>query len=107
MAKRTLEFNVVKQRLTRKRDCDFTGLVAGSVGYLQAKFYFSGEWSGCVKAASFWCGDREYPVLLSKNNCCDIPPEVLSEERFLVSLTGAKPGYKIKTAKIGVKQEVQ
>lgn len=105
---RILEFNVAKQRLTKKRGCDFSGLVAGSVGYLHAKFYFSeNEWGECEKkVARFWIDKQEHAKLLDQNNSCVIPPEVLTGKRFEVSVIGAAPGYKIETNKTNVRQEV-
>lgn len=106
-SERILEFDVNKQRLTKRRECDFSNIVAGSVGYLKAKFYFSqSEWRGCRKAASFWLDEQEYAVLLDKNNSCDIPSEVLTGDRFQVSVTGMKTDYRITTNKTKVKQEV-
>lgn len=108
---RTLEFEVKQQRLLKKQGCDFSQLVAGSVGYLSAKFYFSKpEWESCKKVASFWLGEEEYPVVLDENDTCVIPQEVLNAESFLISVTGAKREsnkvYKLKTTKVKVKQEV-
>ena len=105
---RILEFNVAKQHISKKQDCDFSGLVAGSVGYLHAKFYFSEpEWSKCDdKVARFWVGEKEYAKLLGGDNTCVIPPEVLTGKRFEVSVIGAAPGYKIETNKINIRQEV-
>lgn len=106
-SERILEFEVDKQRLTKKRDCDFTNIVAGSIGYLKAKFYFSqSEWRGCKKAASFWFNNQETAVLLDRYNSCNIPPEVLVGDRFSVSVTGVRSDYKIVTNKTKVKQEV-
>lgn len=105
---RILEFSVAKQRLTKKSSCDFDGLVAGSVGYLCAKFYFSkDEWNKCAdKIARFWIDETEYAKRLDKDNSCIIPPEVLTGKRFGVSVLGAAPGYKIETNKTTVRQEV-
>lgn len=105
---RILEFNVTKQRISKKQDCDFTGLVAGSVGYLRAKFYFSEqEWGACkTKIARFWIGDREHAEKLGEDNICTIPPEVLTDRRFKVSVLGVSTDYKIETNKINVRQEV-
>ena len=105
---RILEFNVNKQRLIKKIGCDFSGLVAGSVGYLKAKFYFSdNEWAGCTtKIARFWLNGAEHAVLLDSNNSCMIPPDVLIRSKFEVSVLGAAPGYQIETNKITVRQEV-
>lgn len=110
MGTRFLEFKVNKQRLLKKEDCDFSFIVAGSAGYLRAKFYFSEEWIGCKKAASFWIGDAEYAVLLNSNDECIIPKEVLIGGYFSVSVTGMVENvggnYKITTNKIKVRQEV-
>ncbi len=105
---RILEFNVTKQRITKKQDCDFSGLVAGSVGYLYAKFHFSeNEWSRCTnKIARFWIGEREYAKILGDDNTCVIPPEVLVGKRFKVSVIGAGSGYQIETNKTNIRQEV-
>ena len=103
---RVLEFDVTRQKITKTKGCDFSHLVAGSVGYLKAKFNFSDEgnaWLGCVKAASFWKDGVEYAVLLDDDNCCDIPDEVVVGRNFYVSVTGLIKGvvsdYKIKTNK--------
>lgn len=105
---RILEFNVAKQRITKKQECDFSGLVAGSVGYLYAKFHFSeDEWFKCdKKIARFWIGEQEHAETLDETNGCVIPPEVLTGRRFEVSVIGAASGYKIKTNKTNVRQEV-
>ena len=103
---RTLEFVVEGQLIKKKTDCDFSNIVAGSVGYLEAKFYFSPEWNDCKKAASFWADGNEYPVLLDSNDKCVIHPQALTGERFQVSVTGAKSDYKIKSTKTKVRQEV-
>lgn len=103
---RTLEFVVEGQLIKKKTDCDFSNIVAGSVGYLKAKFYFSSEWDGCRKAASFWAYDNEYPVLLDPNDECPIAPLALNGESFMVSVTGVKSDYKIKSSKTKVRQEV-
>lgn len=105
---RILEFNVAKQRLTRKQSCDFSGLVSGSVGYLHAKFYFSdNEWNSCSdKVARFWIGEQEHAEFLDQNNSCVIPSEVLTGEEFKVSVIGVAPGYKIETNKIHIRQGV-
>lgn len=104
---RLLEFTVDKQLLRRKRGCDFSHIVAGSIGYLRTKFYFSKEWDDCKKVASFWKDDMEYPVLLDEEGSCMIPSEVLGLSEFSISITGASSSsYKIKTGKIKIKQEV-
>lgn len=104
---RMLEFNVDKQQLTKTPGCDFGNLVAGSVGYLYAKFYFQEDWDKCsTKIARFWIGNQEYARCLDDNGCCEIPNEVLTMNKFGVSVIGAAPGYKIETNKIYVRQVV-
>lgn len=104
---RTLEFEVMEQVLQKKEDCKFTDIVAGSIGYLQAKFYFKGdEWKDCIKVAGFWSDGQEYAAVLDENDSCIIPKEALTKRKFVVSMTGAREGYRIKTTKTEVKQEV-
>ena len=105
---RILEFDVNKQRMTKRKGCDFSHIIAGTVGYLKAKFYFSpSEWDGCRKAASFWYKSDEYAVLLDENDTCTIPEEALTGEMFVVTLTGRRDGYNILTNEVKVKQEVR
>ena len=106
---RILEFTVRNQRLLKKATCDFSGLVAGSVGYLYAKFEFPyGGWDNCqVKIARFWIGDKESAVTLDENNMCEIPSEVLTGEEFRVCLLGASKDYRVDTNKVHVYQEVE
>lgn len=103
---RELRFQACGQRLKKQTDCDFSGLVAGSEGYLRAKFEFSSEWDGCKKAASFWIGEQEHGARLDSDNSCIIPPEALTGELFQVSVVGVKPGYKIVSTRTKVRQEV-
>lgn len=109
---RTLEFVADRQLLYKVPNCDFSGLVSGSVGYLRARFHFSEEWDKCnKKVASFWFGDKEYPVTLGEDCSCDIPSEVLTGRSFKVKVIGAcveegKAVFKIETNKTRIKQEV-
>lgn len=50
---RTLKFIITGQKITKDPDCDFTGIVAGTQGYLRAEFSVSEEWAGCRMAAIF------------------------------------------------------
>lgn len=106
---RKLVFDVNKQRITKNKDCDFRGLVAGSIGYLTAEFDFSSsEWSRCTnKVARFWVDEKEYAELLNDSNCCEIPSEVLTGRKFEVSVLGVSPGYRIETNRVAVRQEVR
>lgn len=113
MSVRILEFDVNRQKITKSRGCDFRHIVAGSVGYLKAKFHFSSEgdaWVGCMKAASFWKNDEEYAVLLDENDSCEIPKEVVDGRTFYISVTGLTKDedskYMITTNKVKVVQKV-
>lgn len=106
-SERILEFEIEHQRIVKKRDCDFSNIAPGTIGYLKAKFYFSpnGGWSDCRKAASFWLDGVEHAELLDENDTCVIPPEALVTDKFKVSVVGMKNGYKITTNKTTVRQE--
>ena len=100
---RVLEFLVDKQTL--KKNGDFTGLIAGSSGYLKCHINFSKEWDNCLIAASFWIGDTETPVILNENYECCIPDEITASKRFSVSFSGVGlDGYTITTNKIKIYQ---
>lgn len=91
---RILDFIVDKQKITKSPMCDFTGLVAGSSGYLRARFAFSKEWAGYLKIAVFSCKDcTEYAPLVG--NTCQIPPQVLEGNSFKVSVIGKRGGDKL------------
>lgn len=104
---RQLLFTVKEQTLEKNKKSSFNGIVAGTAGYLGAKFIFYGNaWTDCQKAASFWVNDVEYAVLLDSNSSCVIPKEALLGDRFEVSLTGLKNDYIIKTNRVEITQEV-
>lgn len=102
---RSLMFKVNGQKITKDPECDFSGLVAGSEGYLEAKFTFSEEWNNCIVVARFWRGIKEHAVKIV-NGKCDIPPEALTGATFKVSVVGKRRGFLINTNKITVVQEV-
>lgn len=93
---RVLEFKADGQTLTQAPGCDFTGIVAGSHGYLRARFRFSQEWAGCKKVAVFTCRGKDYPVGL-RDNMCEIPAEALKASAVQVYVIGRRPGYEITT----------
>lgn len=82
---RALKFTVKAQQLKKDISCDFSGLVKGSKGYLQAEFSFSEEYVGCGKIAVFRNQGEEYPVRLENNNC--IIPE---ESAYLENIPGMR-----------------
>lgn len=102
---RTLKFIVDEQSLRKDPNCDFSGVVKGSKGYLQCSFSFSKEWTGCKVAASFWKYDKEIDAVAVVHGVCRIPDGVTDSRRFGVSLTGVKDGYRITTSKIWIEQE--
>ena len=101
---RTLKFIVTGQQIKKDPSCDFSGLVAGTKGYLRAEFSFSSEWNCCRKAAAFWIMGEEHPAIL-KENACIIPAEALTWSSFEVSVLGMRKDYKIATGKVKVTQE--
>lgn len=103
---RILEFNAAGQALTCAKTCDFTGIVAGSCGYLRARFMFSREWAGCNKVAVFVSKGQEYPVPLELN-MCDIPAEALTGSSVQVYVVGRRPGYQITTTVAAFPQTVR
>lgn len=101
---RTLEFIVNGQKLTKNGD--FSGLVAGSSGYLKLHSMFSDDWDDCVIAASFWINDEEFPVILNEHKECMVPDDVTSQKKFQVSFSGVKSdgSYTITTNKLKIYQ---
>lgn len=101
---RILKFIVQTQIITMDPGCDFSGIVSGTKGYLQAQFNVSKEWAGCRMAAVFRCLGKEYaqPV---KNGRCEIPADALTWDRFSVRLVGQKENYRITTDEIIIQQE--
>lgn len=87
---RTLKFIVDEQIIRQDPNCDFSNLVPGSKGYLQAYFSFSPEWNDFVKVASFYSTmDREFEPQILKDGCtCTIPAEALEREKFKIGVVG-------------------
>ena len=103
---RVLRFIVKGQSLQKDPNCDFSGIVRGSKGYLIAEFIPDASWRGCTIAASFWHFDKEYAVLV-RNGKCEIPPEALHGFSVGVSLVGIKTGYRICTNRAKFEQEAE
>lgn len=103
---RTLKFIVDGQTIKRDPDCDFSKIVPGSKGYLRAKFTFDGAWVGCEKIAVFKKRNttEQHPVQIV-NNSCMIPDEVLVRRNFKMEVIGIKPGYRLVTNGLEVKQD--
>lgn len=107
---RRLIFNVSGQKIEKNSMCDFENIVAGSEGYLLAKFMFYGNsWKGFKKAARFVDeAGVEHAALLDTNDTCTIPKEVLDGVFFKVGAMGVSEdkAKQIVTAWITIKQEV-
>lgn len=100
---RTLKFIVEGQRIRPDPECDFSGIVRGSRGYLAAEFSFDSDWDGCRKAAVFrsLSGECSVPVM---GKPCKIPEEVLKRSSFYVKVVGEREGYRITTNSEKVRQ---
>lgn len=100
---RILDFIVSGQTIKRDPSCDFTGLVAGSRGYVLARFRFSTDWAGCKKVVIFSGNGTERPTPLT-NNMCEIPAEVLTGTAVQVRAVGRRDGYQITTGTVAFSQ---
>jgi hypothetical protein len=103
---RTLRFIVDNQLIKQDPDCDFSGLVPGSKGYLRAEFAFSSEWADCAKIASFYSTmGRELPYrILEDGKSCLIPEEALKKRSFKIQLLGKYGDKLLITNKVVVNQ---
>ena len=102
---RTLVFNVKAQRIEKDPACDFKGIVAGSNGYLEAKFNVDAAWRGCRLAADFIVGDTPHGVKL-EGGVCKIPADALTGPVVGVRLKGMRRDYAISTNVVSFRQEV-
>lgn len=103
---RTLRFIVKDQIIQKDPKCNFEDLVPGTDGYLQAEFYFSPDWMGCVKVAAFYSrlGKEFEPQILKDGKTCMIPAEALEQKVFKVRVIGKKEGLKLTTNKVTINQ---
>ena len=104
---RTLKFIVDELQIKLDPNCDFSGLVPGTDGYLEAKFSFSPEWDDCVKVAAFYSPmlGKEFPPRVLANDACLIPTEALKRRTFKVQVMGKNKNYKLTTNKVAVTQD--
>ena len=103
---RTLRFIVDGQIITQDPNCDFSNLVPGTEGYIQAEFRFSSEWMRCVKVAAFYSitGEELTPQPLSDRNICKIPSDALKRRNFKIRVLGKSPEFTLTTDKVLVQQ---
>ena len=87
---RKLKFIVKGQLIEQDPSCDFSGLVPGTEGYLQAEFSFSKDWDNVTKVVSFRSAmGMEYePQVLDESNSCVIPVEALKKRVFKIRIIG-------------------
>ena len=104
---RTLKFIIDNQIITTDPTCDFSGLVPGTEGYLQAEFSFSPEWDKCVKVAEFiGRSDKDcYPQILKDGKTCVIPAEAIKRPAFGIRVVGKNDERKLTTNKLIVCQK--
>lgn len=102
---RTLKFIVEKQTIRKDSNCDFSGIVRGTKGYLQAVFLFSLEWDGLLKVAEFrkWI-DGEPVVVPIINNTCKVPDEVTDGRSWRVNVIGKRGDTRLTTDAAEVRQ---
>lgn len=104
---RTLRFKVSGQELIRAPGCNFSNIIAGTSGYLQAAFEFGQDWDGTVQVAAFYPYFQSQEVgRLIKDGACIVPDEVAAYDTFKVGVVGQREnGQRITTNLITIKQE--
>lgn len=104
---RVLVFKVDGQTIYPNSLSEISGLVAGTSGYIKAKFLFSDDWNGCAKVVAFNSveGEEFEPKALDSENSCYITEEALKYHEFEMRVIGKKNGgYTITTRPIRIKQ---
>ena len=101
---RTLRFYVDGQRISKDSKCNFSGIVAGSKGYLDCMFSFSKDWENLAKVAVFRTADttKYIPIV---NNRCDMPDDVTDSTRIHVSVIGKDAYTALSTSTAVVMQQ--
>lgn len=101
---RKLSFKCNGQKLTRSGD--FSGIVAGSKGYLCVTIDFGVDWKSMAKVAEFRVGNNKdiYPVLI-RNGACEVPNEVTDGRAFYVRIVGKHGDQRVRTNEVIVRQE--
>lgn len=102
---KTINFKVNGQRLSLENGLRGR-VLAGTKGYLVAKFTFSEDWDGFQKVAAFYDGDgHEYPRPLVSNQCM-VPDEVTDGVKFKVKVFGKQGNSMVFTDTETVRQRV-
>ena len=104
---RTLRFNVSGQELIRAPGSDFSNIIAGTSGYLQAAFEFGADWDGTVRVAAFYpYPQSEEVAALITDGACIVPDEITVCDTFKIGVVGQREnGQRITTNLITIKQE--
>ena len=108
---KTLRFIVDDQIIRKDPNCDFSGLIPGSSGYLSAEFIFSKEWDGCLRVAGFFSplGMEYTPRELGYGKTYVIPFEALRKRSFKIQVIGMKyengKTIRLRTNKVVVNQD--
>ena len=90
---RTINFKVKEQRIKNVGSIAF--VYGGTDNYLNLKFEFDDNWTGCIKAISF--GSKDLAMLLNKDGSCVVPKEAFDETQLSFYLVGKKENYRIQT----------
>lgn len=101
---RTLKFIIEGLSIRKDSQCDFSGIVPGTKGYLRAEFDFDYDWSSCKKMVVFSHPSIESIPVRVTNNTCMIPEEVLKYRKFKMEVIGVKTGLRLATNKLEVEQ---
>lgn len=97
---RRLIFAVSGQQLAKHGD--FTGVTAGSKGYLRCHFELSdSEWLAAKKIAVF---NDEHAVTVGADGECAVPDEVTDGKSFKVYLAGQNGKTRMVTNKVLIEQ---
>lgn len=97
---RRLLFSVSGQTL--KKEGDFSGIIAGSRGYLRCLFGTAEQdWLTAKKVALF---NDQYPVIVDEAGECAVPDEVTDGRSIKVSLVGQKGDTRITTNPVLIEQ---
>ena len=103
---RTLRFIVNAQKISPDPNCDFSGLIPGTSGYLKTAFSFSSDWTGMAKVAEFrkyTCDDSvSVPII---NGECMVPAKVTAGKAWYIKVIGKKGDVIIPTENCRVRQE--
>lgn len=98
---RELRFGVSGQTL--RKTGDFSGIVAGSKGFLRCRFDFDSTWDGFAKVAAFTGEDGTEHAERIASGTCAVPDEVTSGD-FTVRVVGKRDGARAETTAATVRQ---